>query len=663
MDPFVRQRRGSGGGDLNVAAGASDADYQTALSQERSEVELLRSGPVTLDDDGRRAGLEIDEAALGDKGFVDSGREPDYASAEQGVRGEAPKFQILVEAEMLLERDVERIRAKGITEETPSGSAGARGSEGSGVGSSPGSKEALFAEAAKLLQGASAKAIKVGDWSIDEAWLCSAMNASSVEYVLIDSGATNALRYAGGDELREAKSIRVDLASGVTELHVNEFGTLLSPVDCQLILPAGYLVQMGYRISWGKKGCKIRHPKFGELEVFVVKGCPLISKELGMKLLEQYERFKASVRQVKGLKCSEMSESLDLKDLEDYVPSECEPEIDHAGTLFAESGVPGDPNSHDGTNVAAGEPKVLTKTLFLGIPLRSKGGKEVMGQIQALVNRLESYGFPVHRYFSDRAKELRTQPLIQWLRERGIHAAFTAGEDPAGNKAEVVVQHLKQDARKLLRVASLPVEFWPFAVLHASQRNFVQLAETLGIGQAVLLPFGTVLHARRRLKTGHKKHWEARTVPGRYLGVATDCAGGHLVLVQEGSEQRVLLTNTVYPMDATTLPKPKYRLTTKRSPGFAVRAVAAEGHGWPSVFSSDARLLPGGECLGFFLSSEGMEVEIQGLIDEIGREEEFFSSDTNDSDSDFEIEDCVDNCQVDGTAVKILVGDLGGLGG
>ena len=204
-------------------------------------------------------------------------------------------------------------QAKGITEETPSGSAGARGSEGSGVGSSPGSKEALFAEAAKLLQGASAKAIKVGDWSIDEAWLCSAMNASSVEYVLIDSGATNALRYAGGDELREAKSIRVDLASGVTELHVNEFGTLLSPVDCQLILPAGYLVQMGYRISWGKKGCKIRHPKFGELEVFVVKGCPLISKELGMKLLEQYERFKASVRQVKGLKCSEMSESLDLK--------------------------------------------------------------------------------------------------------------------------------------------------------------------------------------------------------------------------------------------------------------------------------------------------------------------------------------------------------------
>ena len=163
MDPFVRQRRGSGGGDLNVAAGASDADYQTALSQERteptpvsvhfgemspgtleqggfsagspqavsggaasldgtgavdlpvaspfhservrSEVELLRSRPVTLDDDGRRAGLEIDEAALGDKGFVDSGREPDYASAEQGFRGEAPK---LARVEMVSDLSAER---------------------------------------------------------------------------------------------------------------------------------------------------------------------------------------------------------------------------------------------------------------------------------------------------------------------------------------------------------------------------------------------------------------------------------------------------------------------------------------------------------------------------------------------------------------------------
>ncbi|CAE7787852.1 TY5A, partial [Symbiodinium sp. CCMP2456] len=166
MDPFVRQRRSSGGGDLSVAAGTSEPDYQAALSQEdveqtsasvcfgemspgtleqgglsagspqaafggttslgasgeaelnttlpvaspfhservRSEVELLRSRPATLDDDGRRAGIDIDEAALGDRSFVGTGREPDYALAGQGFRGEAPR---LARVEMALEPSVQ----------------------------------------------------------------------------------------------------------------------------------------------------------------------------------------------------------------------------------------------------------------------------------------------------------------------------------------------------------------------------------------------------------------------------------------------------------------------------------------------------------------------------------------------------------------------------
>ena len=135
-----------------------------------------------------------------------------------------------------------------------------------------------------------------------------------------------------------------------------------------------------------------------------------------------------------------------------------------------------------------------------------------MAQIQAVVNRLEAYGFPVHRYFSDRAKELRSHALVQWLRDRGIHPSFTAGEDPAGNKSELGVQHLKQDARKLLRAAGLSSEFWPLAIMHSSQRNFRMLCSELGIPQPKLLPFGCRLQARRRLKSGHKKHWESRTV-------------------------------------------------------------------------------------------------------------------------------------------------------
>ena len=89
------------------------------------------------------------------------------------------------------------------------------------------------------------------DWGIDQGWLLSAVaNASDSKYALPDSGTTNALRPATLQELELAKKIRVDLASGGTRLHVNQYGTLLSAQVCQVIIPAGYLVQWGFSIVW-----------------------------------------------------------------------------------------------------------------------------------------------------------------------------------------------------------------------------------------------------------------------------------------------------------------------------------------------------------------------------------------------------------------------------
>ena len=98
-------------------------------------------------------------------------------------------------------------------------------------------------------------------------------SASDPQYALVDSGATNALRPAREQELQEAKVIKVDLASGGTELHINKYGTLLSLGPCQVILPAGYLVMLGFTIGWKKKGCVIRRKGRDPLEVKVVKGC------------------------------------------------------------------------------------------------------------------------------------------------------------------------------------------------------------------------------------------------------------------------------------------------------------------------------------------------------------------------------------------------------
>ena len=145
-------------------------------------------------------------------------------------------------------------------------------------------------EAAKLLKGVSLKPLRLasgdpemrslGALGIDYGWLVSAvMSASDPHYALIDSGATNALRQAESHELQSSQVIKVDLASGATELHVNEQGTLLSASPCQVILPAGYLVQMGFAITWKKGNCVIKRRDQRPLEVKLVKGCPLVSKE------------------------------------------------------------------------------------------------------------------------------------------------------------------------------------------------------------------------------------------------------------------------------------------------------------------------------------------------------------------------------------------------
>ncbi|CAE7193732.1 RE1 [Symbiodinium natans] len=163
--------------------------------------------------------------------------------------------------------------------------------------------EALIAEAAKILKGVTLKAVRASDFGIDPAWVIAAIaSASDARYALIDSGATNALRQAQPGEIEKARAIKVDLASGGADLHVNGSGTLLSSSPCQLILPAGYLVELGYEISWRKRGCKIKKASGSRLDVKVVKGCPLISREDGLRLLEEYEARKENpgIRAVDG---------------------------------------------------------------------------------------------------------------------------------------------------------------------------------------------------------------------------------------------------------------------------------------------------------------------------------------------------------------------------
>ena len=155
-------------------------------------------------------------------------------------------------------------QAKGITEDSMPGA-----SEGSGEAGTE-AREALMAEAARLLKG-----------------VC--LSRSGAGRTGHRSGTLHALRPAQSDELGRSKVIKVDLASGVAELHVNRQGTLLSAAPCQVILPAGYLVQMGYSITWKKGNCVVKKKGGRPLEVKLVKGCPLLPRDVGLQLLEEYE--------------------------------------------------------------------------------------------------------------------------------------------------------------------------------------------------------------------------------------------------------------------------------------------------------------------------------------------------------------------------------------
>ena len=130
------------------------------------------------------------------------------------------------------------------------------GAEASSSISTP-AQEALIAEAAKILKEVALKPLSVSEdlleaAELDRGWLMGAISsASDPQYALVDSGATNALRSAREEELLEAKVIKVDLASGGTELHINKHGTLFSSGPCQVTLPAGYLVQLGFTIGRG----------------------------------------------------------------------------------------------------------------------------------------------------------------------------------------------------------------------------------------------------------------------------------------------------------------------------------------------------------------------------------------------------------------------------
>ena len=117
---------------------------------------------------------------------------------------------------------------------------------------------------------------------------------------LLDSGATHPLRgRREGEKMRGYREVTVSLAGGKEAmLHVTKEGVMVAKNPrTEPIVPMGMVVDLlGCRVSWDEEDVSVTHPKKGRLEVVLRGGCPEISKEDALMLIEEIEEKVRSIR-------------------------------------------------------------------------------------------------------------------------------------------------------------------------------------------------------------------------------------------------------------------------------------------------------------------------------------------------------------------------------
>ena len=115
------------------------------------------------------------------------------------------------------------------------------------------------------------------------------------EMVLIDSGATHALRPAGDlDEWQKSPQVTVQLAEGSTNtLRLKPRTKILlgEPTSTTWIIPMGGLADLDFTLIWGDNQCILKDDEGRTIDVTVVNGCPMITQAEGRRLLQWLELF------------------------------------------------------------------------------------------------------------------------------------------------------------------------------------------------------------------------------------------------------------------------------------------------------------------------------------------------------------------------------------
>ena len=107
----------------------------------------------------------------------------------------------------------------------------------------------------------------------------------------------------------------------------------------------------------------------------------------------------------------------------------------------------------------------------LCLPTQSKRQQDVLRGIVDPYLRLRSDGYQVTQIHTDRGGEFTQEALDRWCASRSILHTFTAGDQPQSNgRAEVSVQWVKAEIRRILQAAGAPFSRWPLAARNLNER-------------------------------------------------------------------------------------------------------------------------------------------------------------------------------------------------
>lgn len=132
-----------------------------------------------------------------------------------------------------------------------------------------------------------------------DAMISSTNYNGSDQWILLDSGATHALRPATSmEEWSEAVKIKVTLANGTTDsLKIKPQTKILLTEPVKegwketWILPMGGLADMGFQVKWKSGQCEVADEDGKLLEVDLQGGCPMIKKDEGLRIFQRLENF------------------------------------------------------------------------------------------------------------------------------------------------------------------------------------------------------------------------------------------------------------------------------------------------------------------------------------------------------------------------------------